>query len=131
MHSLINSSSFELESLLQEKKEKKIQLSPMVVVGPLNAVLESPLIIRIPHCLPYRNNSWHLQMLGRATEESTSADDAISWTDIVNTIGLIELPVKNSSKFRNKSAYQMHLDYVQVKTSQLGCFKLVSLATDY
>ena len=118
-----NSRSFKLvESLIQEKKDKNIQLSPMIVVHPFNAVLEQSIVIRMPHCLPYRNNSWHLQMLGR-----TSDKDGDDWAEIMNTIGLVEVPQKSNSKFRNRSSYQMHIDYVQVKTSQLGCFKLVSL----
>ena len=122
--SLSDSGSFELESLLQEKREKRVQLSPVVIVGPTDAVLTRPLIIRIPHCLPYRNNSWHLQMLGRASIGEGPEEG--EWSEIVNTIGLVQLPMKNNSKFHKKSAYQMHLDYVQIKTSQLGCFKLVS-----
>lgn len=133
IQSLSDSGSFELESLLQEKKEKRIQLSPVVIVGPSDAVLARPLVIRIPHCLPYRNNSWHLQMLGLgrgSIEVGSSAGEEgneESWSEIANTIGHIQLPAKkNSSKFHKKSAYQMHLDYVQIKTSMLGCFKLVS-----
>ena len=117
-------STSQVESLLQEKREKQVQLSPMIVVGPHDAVLEKPLIIRMPHCLPYRNNSWHLQMLGRPSVDGGSEE----WLDIANTIGLVQrTPVKSKSKFQNRSSYQMHLDYVQVKTSQLGTFKLVSL----
>lgn len=130
--SLSDSGSFELESLLQEKREKRVQLSPVVAVGPPDAVLARPIVVRIPHCLPYRNNSWHLQMLGRASTGALSHEEAGreegegEWSEIVNTIGLVRLPMKNSSKFHKKSAYQMHLDYVQIKTSRLGCFKLVS-----
>lgn len=112
----------QVESLLQEKREKRVQLSPMIVVGPSDAILECPLIVRMPHCLPYRNNSWHLQMLGRASNE----DDEEEWSEIINTIGLVQLPVRSKGKFHNRSTYQMHLDYVQIKTSQLGAFKLVS-----
>lgn len=119
-----DSGSFELESLMQEKREKRVQLSPVVVVGPPEAVLTRPIVVRMPHCLPYRNNSWHLQMLGRASIGEGSEEE--SWSEIVNTIGLVQLPMKNNSKFHKKSAYQMHLEYVQLKTSRLGCFKLVN-----
>ena len=138
IQSLSDSGSFELESLLQEKKEKKVQLSPTVLVGPSDAVLLKPVVIRIPHCLPYRHNSWHLQMLGRSSSEDQASGMAKEeqgeekWSEIINTFGLVQPPPsKGSSKVYGKSAYQMHLDYVQVKTSQLGCFKLVSQATKY
>ncbi len=115
-------STSQVKSHLQEKRGKQVQLSPMIVVGPHDAVLEKPLVIRMPHCLPYRNNSWHLQMLGRPSIEGKSED----WQDIMNTIGLVQIsPTKSKSKFQNRSSYQMHLDYVQIKTSQLGSFKLV------
>lgn len=123
--SLSDSGSFELESLLQEKREKRVQLSPVVVIGPADAVLTRPLVIRMPHCLPYRNNSWHLQMLGRASIGEGPEEEEERWSEIVNTIGLVQLPTKNNNKFHKKSAYQMHLDYVQIKTSRLGTFKLV------
>jgi hypothetical protein len=125
--SLSDSGSFELESLMQEKREKRVQLSPVVVVGPAEAVLACPIVVRMPHCLPYRNNSWHLQMLGRASIGEKADEE--SWSEIVNTIGLVQVPMKNNSKFHKKSAYQMHLDYVQIKTSRLGCFKLVNKTT--
>ena len=116
---------------MQEKKDKRVQLSPVVTVGPSDAVLERPITIRIPHCLPYRNNSWHLQMLGRALGEEGGSGEGGEWCEIVNTIGLVQLPTKgNSNKFHKKSAYQMHLDYVQVKTSRLGSFKLVSFGLE-
>ena len=122
--SLSDSGSIEIESLLQEKRDKTIQLSPIVTVGPSDAVLDRPITIRIPHCLPYRNNSWHLQMLGRALN---GEGEEGGWCEIMNTIGLVQLSTKGSSnKFHKKSAYQMHLDYVQVKTCRLGSFKLVS-----
>ena len=123
--SLSDSGSFKLESLMQEKREKRVQLSPVVIVGPADAVLAQPIIVRMPHCLPYRNNSWHLQMLGRASIGEGSEEE--QWSEIVNTIGLVQVPMKNNSKFHKKSAYQMHLDYVQIKTSRLGCFKLVRI----
>ena len=128
IQSLSDSGSFELESLLQEKKEKRVQLSPVIIVGPSDAVLTRPLVVRIPHCLPYQNNSWHLQMLGRGSiGAESSSEDEESWSEIANTIGHVQLPAKkNSNKFHKKSSYQMHLDYVQIKTSKLGCFKLVS-----
>ena len=117
-------SSSKVEDHLEKKRQKQVQLSPMVVVGPHDAVLEKPLIIRMPHCLPYRNNSWHLQMLGRPSSLNYGREE---WQEIMNTIGLVQLPpVKSKSKFQNRSSYQMHLDYVQVKTNQLGTFKLVS-----
>lgn len=127
MSSLSDSGSFEVESLLQEKKDKRIQLSPVVTVGPSDAVLDRPITIRIPHCLPYRNNSWHLQMLGRALN-GEEEEEGGEWCEIVNTIGLVQLPATKggNNKFHKKSAYQMHLDYVQVKTCRLGSFKLVS-----
>ena len=115
--------TMQVESLLQEKRDKQVQLSPMIVVGPSDAILECPLIIRMPHCLSYRNNSWHLQMLGQA---SNGEEEEEEWSEIMNTIGLVQLPVRSRSKFHNCSTYQMHLDYVQIKTSQLGAFKLVS-----
>ena len=144
VQSLSDSGSFELESLLQEKREKKVRLSPLVVVGPSDAVLVKPIVIRIPHCLPYRHNSWHLQMLGRASigESDTSGGgkgggeggEGEEWSEIVNTIGLVQPPPtkgNGNSKFHRRSSYQMHLDYVQIKTSQLGCFKLVCCAVLY
>jgi len=121
-------SSSQFENHLEKKRQKQVQLSPMVVVGPHDAVLEKPLVIRMPHCLPYRNNSWHLQMLGRPSLNDGSEE----WQDIMNTIGLVQLPpIKSKSKFQNRSSYQMHLDYVQIKTNQLGTFKLVSSIVVY
>lgn len=126
--SLSDSGSIEVESLLQEKRDKRVRLSPVVTVGPSDTELSRPITIRIPHCLPYRNNSWHLQMLGRALNgEDEEEGEEGGWSEIVNTIGLVQLTPKGSSnKFHKKSAYQMHLDYVQVKTCRLGSFKLVS-----
>lgn len=122
--SLSDSGKVQVETLLQDKKEKKIQLTPLVIVGPANAVLMRPIIIRMPHCLPYRNNSWHLHMLGQPSNRSSEEEE---WMEIVNTIGLVALSRKwKFNKFHNKTSYQMHLDYAQIKTSQLGCFKLVS-----
>lgn len=133
VQSLSDSGSFELESLLQEKKDKKVQLSPVVIVGPSDAALVKPIVIRIPHCLPYRNNSWHLQMLGRAStgETTTEREGEEKWSEIINTFGLVQPPPMkgNNGMYRKKSAYQMHLDYVQIKTSQLGYFKLVNQRT--
>ena len=103
-----------------KNKDKLVQLSPMILVGPSDAILERPVVIRMPHCLSYRNNSWHFQMLGQASigEEE--------WSEITNTIGLVQLSGNSKNKFHNCSTYQMHLDYVQIKTSQMGAFKLVS-----
>lgn len=116
-----NTGAMQVKCLLQEKRDNQVQLSPMIVVGPSDAILECPLVIRMPHCLSYRNNSWHLQMLGQACDEGEEQE----WSEIMNTIGLVQLPTRPKSKFHNRSTYQMHMDYVQIKTSQLGAFKLV------
>ena len=102
--------SAEFENYLAGKRERKVQLSPVIQIGPSDATLSRPIKIKMPHCLPYQNNSWHLHMLAKA-QGSESQD----WTELSNTIGLIELPPKRTgNKTYRKSSYQMHIDYTQV-----------------
>ena len=102
--------STEFENYLAGKRERKVQLGPMILIGPSDAVLTRPIKIKMPHCLPYRNNSWHLHMFARAQNSETQ-----EWTELSNTIGLIDLPPRRTgSKFYQKSSYQMHIDYTQV-----------------
>ena len=106
-----NMGSAEFENYLAGKRERKVQLSPMILIGPSDAVLSRPIKIKMPHCLPYRNNSWHLHMFARAQDSETG-----DWTELSNTIGLVDLPRRRArSKVYEKSSYQMHIDYTQVK----------------
>ena len=102
--------STEFENYLAGKRERKVQLSLVILVGPADVTLSRPIKIKIPHCLPYQNNSWHLHMLAR-----TQYSDANDWTELSNTIGLVDLPPrKRGDKSYRKSSYQMHIDYAQV-----------------
>ena len=106
-----NMGSAEFENYLAGKRERKVQLSPMILIGPSDAVLSRPIKIKMPHCLPYRNNSWHLHMFARAQSSETE-----EWTELSNTIGLVDLPARRvRNKFYEKSSYQMHIDYTQVR----------------
>ena len=106
-----NMGSAEFENYLAGKRERKVQLSPMILIGPSDAVLSRPIKIKMPHCLPYRNNSWHLHMFARAQNSETG-----DWTELSNTIGLVDLPPRRvRNKVYEKSSYQMHIDYTQVK----------------
>ena len=117
--SLSSSASGDTKSENHERKDRKVELSPMILVGPCDASLIRPIKIKLPHCLPYRNNSWHLQMVARA-QNSTSED----WIELSNSSGLI-IPERNKKlKFFKNSTYQMSLDYVTVRTKYLGCFRL-------
>ena len=115
-HSLTDSFQFnmgsaEFENYLARKRERKVQLSPMILIGPSDAVLSRPIKIKMPHCLPYRNNSWHLHMFARAENAETE-----EWTELSNTIGLIDLPPRRAgNRSYEKSSYQMHIDYTQVR----------------
>ena len=85
--------SKEEDTFLIAKKSKsteKVQLSPMIVLSPSTVPLSCPVVIPMPHSLPYQNNSWHLQMLGRASKDSGE------WTEVMNVIGHIQLPVKRN-----------------------------------
>ena len=114
-HSLTDSFQFsrgsaEFENYLAGKRERKVQLSPMILIGPSDAVFSRPIKIKMPHCLPYRNNSWHLHMFAKAQTSETG-----DWTELSNTIGLVDLPPRRvRSKLYEKSSYQMHIDYTQV-----------------
>ena len=102
--------STEFENYLAGKRERKVQLSPVILIGPSDAELLRPIKIKMPHCLPYQNNSWHLHMLAKAQTSTTK-----EWTELSNTIGLVELPPKKTgNKSYRKSSYQMHIDYTQV-----------------
>lgn len=104
--------STEFENYLAGKRERKVQLSLVILIGPADVTLSRPIKIKIPHCLPYQNNSWHLHMLAR-----TQNSEANDWTELSNTIGLVDLPPKKTGdKSYRKSSYQMHIDYVQVYT---------------
>ena len=114
-HALTDSFQFsrgsaEFENYLAGKRERKVQLSPMILIGPSDAVFSRPIKIKMPHCLPYRNNSWHLHMFAKAQTSETG-----DWTELSNTIGLVDLPPRRvRSKLYEKSSYQMHIDYTQV-----------------
>ena len=112
-------SQSDLESHFREKQDKRVQLTPLVLVGPCDAVFLRPIKIKIPHCLPYRNNAWHLHLQARA-QNSVSED----WVELSNSSGIIIQPSKLKRKVYKNSTYQMHLEYALVKTKQLGCFKL-------
>ena len=117
--SLSSSASGDTKSENHERKDRKVELSPVILVGPCDASLIRPIKIKLPHCLPYRNNSWHLQMVARA-QNSTSED----WIELSNSSGLI-IPERNKKlKYFKNSTYQMSLDYVTVRTKHLGCFRL-------
>ena len=44
------------------RKDRRVQLSSCILIGPSDAVLNKPIKIKLPHCLSYLNNSWHLQV---------------------------------------------------------------------
>lgn len=79
-----NSSVDEVDSFLHERRKRMIQLSTMVLIGPSDAKFEKPIKIKTPHCLPYRNNSWHLHLQARA--QNCESDD---WLELSNSSGLI------------------------------------------
>ena len=117
--SLSSSASGETKPENHERKDRKVELSPMILVGPCDAALLRPIKIKLPHCLPYRNNSWHLQMVARV-QNSTSED----WIELSNSSGLI-IPERNKKrKFFKNSTYQMSLEFATVRTKHLGCFRL-------
>lgn len=116
-HSDPSTSAAEQAELLTDKRS--IQLSPMVLVGPCDISLAQPIKIKLPHCLPYRNNSWNLHMLARAQNSKSE-----EWVKLPNSTGLIIPPSKQKRKVFKNSTYQMHLEYAQVTTKQLGYFKL-------
>lgn len=45
-----------------KKKESKIQLSPIVFIGPPDAILRKPVKINIPHCVPTDTSAWHVKV---------------------------------------------------------------------
>ncbi len=145
------------------RKDRRVQLSSCILIGPSDAVLNQPIKIKLPHCLSYLNNSWHLQVHTHApthilfthiptlplhTHTHThshkhtphthplhtshpppppthtpsqvlgrpygSPDEDSSWTDITNTMGLVDLPNKKHKTHFKQSTYQMHLDYITV-----------------
>ncbi len=107
--------SAEFENYLAGKRERKVQLSPMILIGPSDAVFTRPIKIKMPHCLPYRNNSWHLHMFAKAQTSETG-----DWNELSNTIGLVDLPPRRvRSKVYEKSFYQMHIDYTQVRNTTI------------
>ena len=84
----------ENKAFKHERKERVIQLSSMVLVGPYDAKLEQPIKIKIPHCLPYRNNSWHLHLHARA--QNSESDN---WVELSNSSGIIILPSQQKQQF--------------------------------
>ena len=79
-----NSSTDGVETFVNERRKRTVQLSTMVLVGPSDAKFEQPIKIKMPHCLPYRNNSWHLHLQARA--QNCESDD---WLELSNSSGLI------------------------------------------
>ena len=73
-----------VENVQSERRKRVIQLSTMVLIGPSDAKFDQPIKIKMPHCLPYRNNSWHLHLQARA--QNCESDD---WLELSNSIGLI------------------------------------------
>ena len=53
-------STFQSDNM--KKKESKIQLSPIVFIGPPDAILRKPLKINIPHCVPTDTSAWHIKV---------------------------------------------------------------------
>lgn len=89
-----NSSVDEVESFRHERRKRIIQLSTMVLIGPSDAKFEQPIKIKMPHCLPYRNNSWHLHVQARA--HNCESDD---WLELPNSSGLIIPPSRQRQRF--------------------------------
>ena len=87
------SSSSDVKSFLSERKERTIQLSSQVLVGPNDTKLEKPIKIKIPHCLPYRNTSWNLHLQARG--QNCESDD---WVDLSNSTGLVISPSQQRQK---------------------------------
>ena len=50
------------DSHMTDRRDRSVLLSPTVLIGPSDAVLNQPIKIKLPHCLSYQNNSWHLQV---------------------------------------------------------------------
>ena len=117
--SLSSSASGEAKPENHERKDRKVELSPTILVGPCDAALLRPIKIKLPHCLPYRNNSWHLQMVARM-QNSTSED----WIELSNSSGLIIPERTKKRKFFKNSTYQMSLEFATVRTKHLGSFRL-------
>ena len=89
-----NSSVDDVENLLPERKKRTIQLSTMVLVGPSDARFEQPIKVKLPHCLPYRNNSWHLHLQARA--QNCESDD---WMELTNSSGLFISPSRQRQRY--------------------------------
>lgn len=51
-----------MESLLRRRNENTVPLSPMVLVGPSDALLNQPIKIFMPHCIPTQNAAWNLKV---------------------------------------------------------------------
>ncbi len=148
------------DSHMTDRRDRSVLLSPTVLIGPSDAVLNQPIKIKLPHCLSYQNNSWHLQVCilthhppSHITHPHTShsynhaslilahaypqlvlalilppltssqvygrphESDEDNWTEITNTMGLVDLPNKKHTTHFNSSAFQLHLDYVTVSCS--------------
>ena len=95
-----NSSVDEVENFLNERRKRTIQLSTMVLIGPSDAKFEQPIKVKIPHCLPYRNNSWHLHLQARG--QNCESDD---WMELSNSSGLIISPSRQRQRFFKVSTF--------------------------
>ena len=126
------------DDLLQDKKKKDrlVDLGPTVLVGPNDVSLLKPLKVRIPHCLPFKKNSWRLKMLAQASSsmcpphsssvvQSPSSTDEDGWFVLPSSSGGPALPSKKQKlRFFKDSSYQLSLQHVTVRTMQLGLFRL-------
>ncbi|XP_019849439.1 PREDICTED: uncharacterized protein LOC100635004 isoform X2 [Amphimedon queenslandica] len=103
-----------------KKKESKIQLSPIVFIGPPDAILRKPLKINIPHCVPTDTSAWHVKIQGRG--HNSRSDE---WVSLTQASGhFLPRPGTNKKSFKN-STYQIHPNYARIKTKIPGCFRLV------
>ena len=98
-----NSSVDEVGNFQSERRKRVIQLSTMVLIGPSDAKFEQPIKIKMPHCLPYRNNSWHLHLQARA--HNCESDD---WLELSNSSGLIIPQSRQRQRYFKVSIIILH-----------------------
>ena len=99
-----DSSVDEVGNSQSERRRRTIQLSTMVLIGPSDAKFDQPIKIKMPHCLPYRNNSWHLHLQARA--QNCESDN---WLELSNSSGLI-IP-QSQQRQRYFKVHPQHTSY--------------------
>eukprot|EP00731_Ephydatia_muelleri_P005663 Em0002g1839a len=107
----------EVENHLKSKVDTLVQLSPIVEVGPNEAMLFKALLVTIPHCLSLKSLGWNIHVEGRV-------NPAGEWLKLPKSHSNMLACKSRAGVFWN-SSYQLHLNHVTVCSSQLGAFRLV------